>query len=423
MGRGPSLTEGGRLWDSLMEIARIGAIEGDGSCRLSLSDGDKEARDLFADWVRQAGCVLRVDAFGNMYGIRPGLRPELPAVLIGSHLDTQPHGGRFDGVLGVLAGLELIRSLNDRGVQTDHPVAVVNWTNEEGVRFKPGLTGSKGFIGNLNADDKIVSKLDGADYFEELGRIGYAGTDAPPEIASYLELHIEQGTVLEDAGIAVGIVSGVQGVRWFEIEVFGVDAHAGTTPMQTRRDSFMAAAELAIDLRHKALALSPDIRLTFGRVEVVPNSQNTIPGLTRLGLDLRHQDAAVLDAFEHAAYEAVSMLSSKAGFKAVMRQTMDVAPVRFDAGLLGEMSSAASQLELPTVMLPSGAMHDASSIALVAPTAMIFVQSRGGISHNPAEWSEPEHIALACELLMRVVLSQAQAARSASRAAEPVDAL
>jgi len=405
----PFLTKSDRLWDSLVEIARIGPIEGGGSCRLSLSDEDRQARDLFAGWVREAGCELRVDAFGNMFGIRPGSRPELPVVLVGSHLDTQPHGGRFDGVLGVLAGLEVIRSLNDQKIETDHPVAVVNWTNEEGVRFKPGLTGSKGFIGKLTVDDDIVSKIDGVNYFKELARIGYAGTDDPPPVRSYLELHIEQGTVLEDAGLAVGIVTGIQGVRWFDIEIVGVDAHAGTTPMQTRSDSFMAAAELAIGLRGRALALSPDIRLTFGRVEVIPNSQNTIPGLTRLGVDLRHEDVATLDAVEHAVQEAVLALSRDRKFTATMRRTMDVEPVRFDPALLAELSRAATLLELPNITLSSGAMHDASSIALVAPTAMIFVQSRGGISHNPAEWSEPEHIGLACEMLARATLSRAKA--------------
>lgn len=405
--REPFLTRGTRLWESLMDVARIGAIEGDGSCRLSLSDEDRQARDLFANWVREAGCELRVDAFGNMFGVRPGSKPELPAVLIGSHLDTQPHGGRFDGVLGVLAGLEVIRSLNDLKIETEHPVAVVNWTNEEGVRFKPGLTGSKGYIGKLTLDDEIVSKLDGSQYFKELERIGYAGRDEPPKVRSYLELHIEQGTVLEDAGMPVGIVTGVQGVRWFEIEIFGVDAHAGTTPMQTRSDSFMAAAELAVSLRSKAMSLSPDIRLTFGRVDVVPNSQNTIPGLTRLGVDLRHEDAAVLDTFEKTVGEAVWSLSREGKFAATVRRIMEVPPVRFDPALLAELSDVASLLDVPTASLPSGAMHDASSIALVAPTVMIFVQSRGGISHNPAEWSEPEHIGLACEMLARAVLSQA----------------
>lgn len=408
----PFLTRSDRLWDSLMEIARIGPIEGGGSCRLSLSDEDKRARDLFANWVRAAGCQLHVDAFGNMFGIREGLKPELPVVLVGSHLDTQPHGGRFDGVLGVLAGLEVIRSLNDRGLETEHSVAVVNWTNEEGVRFKPGLTGSKGFIGNLSVHDEIISKMDGTSFFDELKRIGYAGAGEAPAVGSYLELHIEQGTVLENAGLPVGIVSGVQGVRWFEIEMRGVDAHAGTTPMQTRRDSFMAAAELSIELRRRALALSPDIRLTFGRVDVEPNSQNTIPGLTRLGLDLRHQDAEILDAFEDAALQALSAVSETSGVAAVMRRTMDVTPVRFDPELVSALSTAAERMEVQFMTLPSGAMHDASSLALVVPTAMVFVQSRGGISHNPAEWSEPDHVGLACEVMAQVVLSHAKASPS-----------
>ena len=238
--------------------------------------------------------------------------------------------------------------------------------------------------------------------------LGYAGTDTAPDLLSYLELHIEQGTVLEASGLPVGIVSGIQGVRWFEIEIHGIDAHAGTTPMQTRRDSFMAASELAMALRDLALSLSTDVRLTFGRVEVVPNSQNTIPSLTRFGVDLRHEHRGIIDAFESAAHGAVESLAAKPGFTATIRRTMDVAPVRFDAHLLATLSAAAGDLKIPTMTLPSGAMYDASSIALRALSVMIFVQSRQGISHNPAEWSEPDHIALGCELLARAVLAQAE---------------
>ncbi|WP_280515902.1 M20 family metallo-hydrolase [Neoaquamicrobium sediminum] len=356
----------------------------------------------------RSGCEMRVDPFGNMYAIRAGRKPDLPVVLMGSHLDTQPHGGRFDGVLGVLAGLEVIRSLNDHGIETEHSVALANWTNEEGVRFKPGLTGSKGFIGALRVGDSSISGLDGADYFGELTRIGYSGTDTAPDLLGYLELHIEQGTILEAAGVPVGVVSGIQGVRWFEIEIHGFDAHAGTTAMQTRSDSFMAAAELAISLREIALRLSPDVRLTVGRVEVVPNSQNTVPGRTLLGVDLRHQDGAVLDAFEAAAEEAVSLVASNTRCGASIRRTMDVQPVRFNAEVVAALDAAVNDLKIPTMTLPSGAMHDASSIALHTPSAMIFVQSRDGISHNPAEWSEPDHVAMGCELLARAVLALAK---------------
>ncbi|TKB18621.1 MAG: M20 family metallo-hydrolase [Mesorhizobium sp.] len=400
------LTRGDRLWASLMDMASIGAIDGGGSCRLSLTDEDKLARDLFAEWAREAGCKVQVDRFGNMFAIRRGRLDDAPAVLVGSHLDTQPHGGRFDGVLGVLAGLEIIRALNDAGIETEHPIAVVNWTNEEGVRFKPGLTGSKGFMGDL--DIASLQGMEGANFFAELERIGYAG-DPNLKLGArcYYELHIEQGPLLERADAQVGIVSGVQGVRWFEIDIAGKDAHAGTTPMVARSDSFMAASALATSLRQGAISLSPDLRFTIGRVEVSPNSTNTVPGRTRLFIDLRHSDPAVMDAFELTMVQAIEHVSDEERVQADVRQLMDVAPVRFDAAMHEKLAVCAHAMEVHAPSLGSGAMHDASSLASVVPTAMLFVQSRDGISHNPREWSEPVHVATACEILAQAVLSHA----------------
>ncbi|WP_028035766.1 M20 family metallo-hydrolase [Chelativorans sp. J32] len=403
-----TLTKGDRLWSTLMEMACIGAIAEDGCCRLSLTDEDRRARDLFARWCRDAGCVLRVDPFGNMFAIRPGLRNDAPAILVGSHLDTQPHGGRFDGVLGVLAGLEILRALNDAGIKTEHPIAVVNWTNEEGVRFKPGLTGSKGFIGAL--DKAAIEGAGGADYFSELSRIGYAGQRLLDfEALAYYELHIEQGPVLELAKAPVGIVEGVQGVRWFEIEFHGQDAHAGTTPMDGRSDSFMAAASLALRLREGAISLEKNIRFTVGRVEVSPNSQNTVPGSTRLHIDVRHGSSPVLDAFERLMVEVISEVEAQENVRVGIRQTMGVAPVDFDHTCRERLWKCARALGLEPVSLQSGAMHDASSLATSLPTAMLFVQSRDGISHNPLEWSDPDHIATACEILAQAVLLHAGA--------------
>jgi N-carbamoyl-L-amino-acid hydrolase len=400
------LTNGERLWSSLMEMARIGAIAGDGCCRLSLTDEDRQARDLFARWCREAGCTLRVDPYGNMFAIRPGTRKGAPIVLTGSHLDTQPHGGRFDGVLGVLAGLEILRALNDKGIETKHPVAVVNWTNEEGVRFKPGLTGSKGFVGAL--DRATLTGADGADYFAELDRIGYAGQPlADCDILAYYELHIEQGPVLERAKAPVGIVEGIQGVRWFEVEIHGQDAHAGTTPMDKRSDSFMAAAILAARLRERAVALDKDIRFTVGRVELSPNSQNTIAGHATLHIDLRHGAPAILDAFERLLSEAIPEVEAQEHVRANVRQTMGVAPAHFDEACRQRLVESVRAVGLEPAFLPSGAMHDASSLATAVPTAMLFVQSRDGISHNPLEWSDPAHVATACEVLAKAVLLHA----------------
>lgn len=387
-------------------MARIGAIEDDGCCRLSLTDEDKQARDLFRQWSEAAGCDVRVDQFGNMFAVRPGRSSRAGTVLVGSHLDTQPHGGRFDGVLGVLAGLEIVRALNDANIRTEHPIVVANWTNEEGVRFKPGLTGSSGFVGSL--DSTAVQGLDGADFFAELARIGYAGqpvTDLDP--LAYYELHIEQGPFLERAGADVGVVTGVQGVRWFEIELLGRDSHAGTTPMTARSDSFMAASAIALELRKRADALDPEIRFTIGRVEVSPNSTNTIPGRTRLFVDLRHSDAETLDTFERTIPAPVEGLAQAEQVRASVTRLMEVPPVRFSADMQARLHEAAQALGVHPPTLGSGAMHDASNLATVVPTAMVFVQSRDGISHNPQEWSEPSHVTAACEILAQAVLAHA----------------
>jgi N-carbamoyl-L-amino-acid hydrolase len=389
-----------------MEMAKIGAIEGDGCCRLSLTDEDKQARDLFDHWCKAAGCDVRVDQFGNMFAIRPGRLNHAPAVLVGSHLDTQPHGGRFDGVLGVLAGLEIVRALNDANIETQHPIVVVNWTNEEGVRFKPGLTGSSGFVGSL--DMTGVQGLGGADFFAELARIGYAGqpvTDLEP--TAYYELHIEQGPFLERVGAEVGIVTGVQGVRWFEIELLGRDSHAGTTPMTGRSDSFMAASAIALELRKRANALDPEMRFTIGRVEVSPNSTNTVPGRTSLFVDLRHSNVETLDAFEQTIPAVVEGLAQTEQVRASVTRLMEVPPVRFSADMQARLHEAAQPIGVHPPTLGSGAMHDASNLATAVPTAMVFVQSRDGISHNPQEWSEANHVALACEILAQAVLAHA----------------
>lgn len=402
-----ALTNSERLWSSIMQIAQIGAIADGGSCRLALSDEDKQARDLFVTWCRQAGCTIRTDSFGNIFAIRAGSQPDLPAILVGSHLDTQPHGGRFDGVVGVMAGLEIIRSLNDANIATQAPVVVVNWTNEEGVRFKPGLTGSCGFVGSIAAGDaSAISSQDGSNYFAELQRIGYAGQDQPPAIAAYFEMHIEQGPVLEAASTTIGVVTGVQGVRWYEILIEGQDAHAGTTPMQGRSDSFMAAAAYVHAVRNAGLEVSPDIRVTFGQVEVQPNSTNTVPGLTRLTLDLRHADEPVLDQVEGLLQIHCEQLRNE-GCSGTISRIMNVRPVLFDPALIASLADAASMLAVQSVRLPSGAMHDASNMAIRVPSAMLFIPSRQGISHNPREWSEPAHIADGCEVLFRAVVQKA----------------
>lgn len=408
------MIDGERLWETLMTMAKIGAIPNNGNCRLSLSDEDKSARDFFVEWCLQAGCDIHTDPFGNIFAVRAGKDQSRPLVLMGSHLDTQPTGGRFDGILGVLAGLEVIRSLNDANIVTEAPVAIVNWTNEEGVRFSPGLTGSKAFAGELSPEAALdIVGVDGLTFGSELKRIGYAGDPLPStlRIGSYLELHIEQGPILERAGKSIGVVEGVQGVRWYTIELTGRNAHAGTTPMAGRQDCFMAASRLSLDLRDAALALDEEIRLTVGRLSVEPGSPNTVPGRTTLTIDLRHRSEAILDAMESIIDEKVADQLKFEGVQGTVRRTMTVPPTLFDEERVTLLCKAATEAGMPFERMFSGAMHDASAISFVIPSAMIFVPCRDGISHNEAEWVEPAHASDGCEVLARAVLALAAETR------------
>lgn len=396
-----------RLWDSIMAIGQIGALPGGGSRRLSLGDEDKRARDLFVSWCREAGCRVEIDPIGNIFATRPGREPGRPTILTGSHLDTQPDGGRFDGIYGVLAGLEVLRTLNDHAIETAAPVTVVNWTNEEGVRFAPGLTGSSVFAGSLPLADALAAPcIDGPSVGEELTRIGYAGGLPVGAIraAAYIEAHIEQGPVLERLGKSVGIVEGVQGVRWLQVEVRGEGRHAGTTPMDQRADGFMAAARLALEARRQALRASPDIRLTVGRVAVLPGSPNTIPASAVFTIDLRHPSEAVLDKVGDAIGRLARKVAAAEGVDIDVTRLMTVPPVTFDPGCVAALAHAAGAAGISAERMFSGAMHDASSIVHVVPSAMLFVPCRDGISHNVAEWAEPEHLASGCQVLLLSIL-------------------
>ena len=401
--------DGQRLWRSLEDIAQIGALPQGGCRRLALSDEDRDARDLLASWCRDAGCELHVDAFGNQFAIRPGLIREAPLVLFGSHLDTQPNGGRFDGIYGVLAGLEVMRALQAAGVQTQRSLAVVNWTNEEGVRFSPGLTGSKGFAGLLSPEDVAVLKTpEGAAFRDELVRIGYLGSAPLFKVATYFEAHIEQGPVLESAKLPVGVVAGVQGVRWFEVMVTGADRHAGTTPMTMRADSYMATSRIVLALRERALAVSSEIRFTVGRVAVLPGSVNTVPGSTRFSIDLRHPDGEVLDRVEALISTVGASEAVAEACQVTVEKTFDLPPVAFDKGAIDLVAAAAKACDLPNMRIVSGAMHDACALSTVAPTAMIFTACRLGISHSEDEFAEPGDLAAGCQMLLHAALAAAR---------------
>ena len=400
---------GERLWQAHMDLAEIGAIPNDGCCRLTLTDEDKRARDLLAEWCVAAGCRVDVDKAGNMFATRPGRRTA-PPVATGSHLDTQPHGGRFDGIYGVLAGLEVIRSLNDAGIETELPLAVVNWTNEEGVRFPAGILGSTAYAGRWTLEDlHDLEATDGARFGDELERIGYAGDlDLGGfEMTAFYEAHIEQGPVLESEDIPVGVVTKVQGLRWIDVTVTGADRHAGTTPMDARSDSLVAAARMVVELEALGLAHAPDARVTVGRLDVSPNSGSTIPGGTRLNIDLRHPQTEVLDHLETEIGALCKAAAARQSAEVEIRRTVEMPPVDFDATCVADLERAAGALDIPCRRMVSGALHDASPVGTIVPAAMIFVPCRDGVSHHESEWAEPVHLEAGCNVILHAMLSRA----------------
>ncbi len=401
--------DGERLWQTHMELAEIGALPNGGCCRLSLTDEDKQARDLFAGWCRAAGCRIEVDRAGNMFATRPGRRAA-PPVATGSHLDTQPHGGRFDGIYGVMAGLEVIRTLNDAALETDLPVAVVNWTNEEGARFPAGILGSTAYAGRWSLGDLHgLRATDGAAFGDELDRVGYAGTQDPGafEMAAFFEAHIEQGPVLEREKLAVGIVTKVQGLRWIQVTVTGADRHAGTTPMDARKDSLVAAARMIVELEALGLAYAPDARVTVGRLEVSPNSGSTIPGETLFNIDLRHPETAMLDRLESEIGVLCEAAAARQGTGVSVSRVTDMPPVDFDASCIADLQAAADALSVTSRRMLSGALHDASPVATKVPAAMLFVPCRDGISHNEAEWARPADLEAGCNVLLHAIMARA----------------
>jgi len=404
---------GDRLWRSLMEMAKIGATEKGGVCRLALSDLDKEGRNLFIRWCEEAGCTVSVDGMGNIFARRPGRNPNLAPVLTGSHLDTQPTGGRFDGVYGVLAGLEVIRSLNDLNYETEAPVEVVVWTNEEGARFSPPMVGSGAFAGvfGLKYALERPDNLTGVPLGQELQRIGFAGPEpvGGREVAAYFEAHIEQGPILEDQEKPVGIVTGAQGQRWYEITVTGQEAHAGPTPMLKRHDALVGAARMIDAVNRIGLAHPPYACATVGFAQVSPNSRNTIPGRVFFTVDFRHPEDAVLTAMDRELRARCGEIAAAIGLELDLREFWYFPPTPFDKTCVATVRAATESLGYPHMDIISGAGHDAVYMARVAPTAMIFVPCAGGISHNEIEDAKPEDLAMGCAVLLNSVLDRANA--------------
>lgn len=401
-----------RLWDSLAEMARVGAGAHGGVCRLALTDRDREGRDLFLSWCLEAGCSIRVDRMGNIFARREGSDPSLPPIVTGSHLDSQPTGGRFDGVYGVLAGLEVVRALNDRRQQTRAAIEVSVWTNEEGSRFAPAMVGSGVFAGVFDLQYGWSRRdLDGKTIGEELQRIGYAGNEPVGErkLGAFFELHIEQGPILEAEGRTIGVVTGAQGQRWYEITLTGQEAHAGPTPMTRRRDALVGASQIVLAVNRIGLEHGPLACATVGLLQVSPNSRNTIPGKVFFTVDFRHPDEATLARMDEQLRRSVEDMSRQLALGAQLDQIWHSPAVAFDSQCIESVRRAARKLGFSHRDIISGAGHDACYISRVAPTSMIFVPCENGISHNEAESATREDIAAGAQVLLTCMLDRANA--------------
>ena len=386
--------DGELFWSDLVDQARFGALEGGGLRRLTLGAADNRARLWLMEQGEALGCSSHYDALGNVFLRREGQDPGLAPLVIGSHLDSQPCAGAYDGTLGVVAGLAVLRTLSELGIAHNRPVEVVSWTNEEGARFAPGASGSSWFAGRRDIetilaaqdDEGITFKAALADCLAQLDAHGAAFRPEPVVPHAFLELHIEQGPVLEEKGVPVCVVTGIQGVNWYEVEVNGQANHAGTTPTASRRDAFMGAHALVDALTEAVAAHDDQVRFTIGRFALSPNSVNTIPQQARFSIDLRHPDAEVLEALDLAFRHLAE--KTWAGCSARLEATSRVAPVAFDERLVAVLDEAVKARCPQAPTLVSGAFHDAIHLAQLCPTAMLFTPCRAGISHHPDEHIE-----------------------------------
>ena len=405
--------DGDRLWLSLMELAKIGATDKGGVCRLALTDLDRQGRDLFVKWCKDAGCTIAVDPVGNIFARRPGKDNSKPPVITGSHLDSQPTGGKFDGAYGVMAGLEVVRTLNDLGIVTEAPIEIVAWTNEEGSRFSPAMVGSGVYAGVFTLDEALAKRdIDGKSMGEELQRIGYAGKDRLRErkVGAYFEAHIEQGPILEAEDKTIGVVTAAQGQRWYEIWVTGQEAHAGPTPMPRRRDALVAASRMVDTVNKIGHRFAPLACATVGFMQVSPNSRNTIPGKVFFTVDFRHPVDATLSQMHKALHTECRAIAEAAKVEVEIRDFWYFAPTPFADECVGAVREATTRLGYSHRDIVSGAGHDAVYMAKIAPTGMIFVPCRDGISHNEVEDAKPEDLAAGANVLLHAVLDRAKAA-------------
>lgn len=401
--------DGARLWDSLMEMAKIGATEKGGVRRLALTDLDRQSRDLFRRWCEDAGCTVTHDAMGNMFARRPGRDESRPPIVTGSHLDSQPTGGKFDGAYGVLAGLEVVRALNDAGLETEAPIEVAVWTNEEGSRFAPAMVGSGVHAGIFTLDQAhAIADMDGKTMGEELERIGYRGEGCGGrEFGAYFEAHIEQGPILEAAKLPIGIVTGAQAQRWYEIDVTGQESHAGPTPMAVRKDALVGASALVLAVNRIGHDFQPGACATVGMIQSSPNSRNVIPGKVFLTVDFRHPDDGRLAEMDKALRQSAAELATIHKVEIEVTEIWSFAATHFDPKCVAAVRAGAEAAGLAYMDIVSGAGHDAVYMAQVAPAAMIFVPCEDGISHNEIENATPDDIAAGCQVLLHAMLERA----------------
>ena len=402
---------GERLWNTLMEMAKIGPGEYGGNRRLALTDEDIEGRKLFQKWAADAGCTIRQDTMGNIFARRNGKSRDKAPVLSGSHLDTQPAGGRFDGILGVLGALEAVRSLNDHGIETVSPVEIVVWTNEEGARFAPSMMGSGVFAG-IYEEDEIYKNKDpeGVTVEDELRRTSQIGdvTCKSFPIKAYYELHIEQGPVLENENISIGVVTGGQGSVWTHINLYGQGAHAGTTPMDYRKDPMMGASRIITELREIIRSHSAAVG-TVGRLETYPASINSIPGSVFFTVDTRHPNEKVLMKINQDLKNIVNTVCSAEGLENEFTNISINPTVKFNQDCVAIVRQSANSLGYSHRDIVSGAGHDACQVNQVAPTGMIFIPCEGGLSHDEAENTTPEQVSAGADVLLNSVLASAEA--------------
>jgi N-carbamoyl-L-amino-acid hydrolase len=401
---------GDRLWQSLMDLAKIGATPKGGVCRLTLTDLDRQGRDLVIGWAKEAGLSVTIDKIGNVFMRRPGRNNSLPPIVAGSHIDTQPTGGKFDGNFGVLAGLEVIRTLNDHAIETEAPVELAFWTNEEGSRFVPVMMGS-GVFAHIFTLEHAYAATDtqGKTVRDELEKIGYIGSQEPGDhpIGAYFEAHIEQGPVLEDKDITIGVVQGVLGIRWYDCVVSGMEAHAGPTPMELRQDALQTATQIMQEVIAIANRFGPHGRGTVGMVQVFPNSRNVIPGQVTFSIDFRNMTDALVDQMDAALRDYAASLAQSSGRTIEIRQVSHYPAAPFHPECKDAVRRAAENLGYSHMDIVSGAGHDAVYMSMLAPTGMIFIPCKDGISHNEIEDTKPEQVTAGANVLLQAMLERA----------------